>query len=146
MAQRTPAVRGRWTLIGLLTTATFINYLDRGSLAVALPVMSRELGLGPAEQGIALSAFFWTYTAMQIPMGRLVDRFSIKRLYTVCFALWSLAAAGGVLAPAITGIVVARTGSYVPAFLTVSAILVVGIGAYTLIVPPLSAERSQRPA
>ena len=48
---------------------------------------------------------------------------------------------GGVLAPAITGIVVARTGSYVPAFLTVSAILVVGIAAYTLVVPDL-----ERPA
>jgi ACS family D-galactonate transporter-like MFS transporter len=86
-------IRGRWTLIGLLATATFINYLDRGSLAVALPLMSRDLGLGPAEQGIALSAFFWTYAAMQIPMGRLVDRYSIKVVYAVCFALWSLAAA-----------------------------------------------------
>ncbi len=85
--------RGRWTLIGLLATATFINYLDRGSLAVALPMMSRDLGLGPAEQGIALSAFFWTYAAMQIPMGRLVDRFSIKRVYAVCFTLWSVSAA-----------------------------------------------------
>ena len=48
---------------------------------------------------------------------------------------------GGVLAPAITGLVVARTGSYVPAFLAVSAILVAGIAAYTLIVPSLSTER-----
>jgi MFS transporter, ACS family, D-galactonate transporter len=88
-----PRVRGRWTLIGLLATATFINYLDRGSLAVAMPLMSRDLGLGPAEQGIALSAFFWTYAAMQIPMGRLVDRYSIKVVYAVCFTLWSLAAA-----------------------------------------------------
>jgi MFS transporter, ACS family, D-galactonate transporter len=93
MVQRDRPVRGRWTLIGLLATATFINYLDRGSLAVALPVMSRDLGLGPAERGIALSAFFWTYAAMQIPMGRLVDRHSIKYVYAACFALWSLSAA-----------------------------------------------------
>jgi MFS transporter, ACS family, D-galactonate transporter len=44
---------------------------------------------------------------------------------------------GGILAPAITGLVVARTASYVPAFMTVSAILVVGIFAYTVVVPPL---------
>jgi nitrate/nitrite transporter NarK len=50
---------------------------------------------------------------------------------------------GGVLAPAITGIVVARTGSYVPAFLTVSAILLVGIVAYTLVVPGLSAPGAE---
>src|SRR5262249_42865786 len=83
----------RWTLVALLGAATFINYLDRGSLAVALPVVSSDLGLGPREQGIALSAFFWTYTAMQIPIGRLVDRYSIKYVYAGLFAMWSLAAA-----------------------------------------------------
>jgi len=88
----------RWTLIALVGTASFINYLDRGSLAVALPVISRDLGLNPIHQGIALSAFFWTYTAMQIPMGRVVDRFSIKGVYAVSFALWSLAAAATGLA------------------------------------------------
>jgi ACS family D-galactonate transporter-like MFS transporter len=84
----------RWTLVTLLAAATFINYLDRGSLAVALPVMSRDLGLGPFEQGIALSAFFWTYAAMQIPMGWIVDRYDLKRVYGVAFTLWSLSAAG----------------------------------------------------
>jgi ACS family D-galactonate transporter-like MFS transporter len=42
---------------------------------------------------------------------------------------------GGVLAPLVTGVVIAKTGSYVPAFLTVSVVLVVGIVAYTVIVP-----------
>ena len=83
----------RWTLIALISTASFINYLDRGSLAVALPVISKELGFDPIAQGFALSAFFWTYTAMQIPMGRIVDRYDIKIVYAVCFALWSLSAA-----------------------------------------------------
>ena len=84
---------GRWTLIALISTASFINYLDRGSLSVAMPVISKELHLDPIAQGAALSAFFWTYTAMQIPMGRIVDRYSIKVVYAVSFAVWSLAAA-----------------------------------------------------
>src|SRR6476469_2327200 len=84
---------GRWTLVALIATASFINYLDRGSLAVALPTISKDLGLDPIGQGAALSAFFWTYTAMQIPMGRIVDRFNIKTVYAVSFAIWSLAAA-----------------------------------------------------
>jgi len=28
--------RSRWTLVALIGTASFINYLDRGSLAVAM--------------------------------------------------------------------------------------------------------------
>jgi MFS family permease len=85
--------RGRWTLIALIGTASFINYLDRGSLAVAMPVLSKDLHLDPVAQGLALSSFFWTYTAMQIPMGRIVDRYNIKVVYAASFALWSLAAA-----------------------------------------------------
>jgi len=83
----------RWTFIALLGAATFINYLDRGSLAVALPFISNELHIGPAAQGIALSSFFWTYALMQIPMGWIVDRYDIKRVYAIAFAMWSLSAA-----------------------------------------------------
>jgi len=101
-------VRGRWTLVTLIATASFINYLDRGSLAVALPVISRDLHLDPIAQGAALSAFFWTYTAMQIPMGRIVDRYNIKVVYGVLFAVWSLAAAATGLAVSLGTLIVAR--------------------------------------
>ena len=83
----------RWSFIALLGAATFINYLDRGSLAVALPFISRDLQMDPVAQGIALSSFFWTYALMQIPMGWIVDRYDVKRVYAVAFAMWSLSAA-----------------------------------------------------
>jgi MFS family permease len=88
----------RWVFITLLSTATFINYLDRGSLSVALPFISRDLHLGPVQQGLALSSFFWAYALMQIPMGWIVDRFDIRRVYAAAFVLWSLSAAGTGLA------------------------------------------------
>ncbi len=99
---------GRWTLVALISTASFINYLDRGSLSVALPTISKELHLDPIHQGAALSAFFWTYTAMQIPMGRLVDRYNIKVVYAVSFAVWSLAAAATGLATGLWSLIAAR--------------------------------------
>jgi ACS family D-galactonate transporter-like MFS transporter len=98
----------RWTLVALLGAATFINYLDRSSLAVALPMVSRDLGLGPVAQGWALSAFFWSYTVMQIPIGRIVDRYSIKRVYAVMFAFWSLAAAATGLVNGLATLLVCR--------------------------------------
>jgi len=99
---------GRWTLVLLIATASFINYLDRGSLSVALPVISKDLNLSPIAQGAALSAFFWTYTAMQIPMGRIVDRYNIKMVYAASFAIWSLAAAATGLVTGLWTLVVAR--------------------------------------
>ena len=46
--------------------------------------------LGPEAKGVLLSAFFWSYTLMQIPMGVIADRVNLRWLYGVAFALWSL--------------------------------------------------------
>jgi MFS transporter, ACS family, D-galactonate transporter len=85
--------RRRWALVGLLFIATFINYLDRATLSVALPMISLDLSLNQASKGVLLSAFFWSYALMQIPMGWLVDRLSLRWLYAAFFALWSVACA-----------------------------------------------------
>ena len=47
---------------------------------------------------------------------------------------------GGVLAPAITGLLIARAHSYVPAFFVVAVLLLVGLAAYTVMLPRLGAE------
>ena len=81
----------RWVLVGLLFAAALINYLDRATISVALPRISRELLLGPTAKGVLLSAFFWSYALMQVPIGWLADRVSLRWLYAALFALWSLA-------------------------------------------------------
>jgi MFS transporter, ACS family, D-galactonate transporter len=81
----------RWTIIGLLFAASLINYLDRATISMALPLIGRDLHLGPEAKGVLLSAFFWSYAAMQIPIGWCADRFNLRWLYAGAFALWSLA-------------------------------------------------------
>lgn len=81
----------RWVLVGLLFIASLVNYLDRATLSVALPAISHDFSLTPASQGLLLSAFFWSYALMQLPVGWLADRWSLRWLYAACFALWSLA-------------------------------------------------------
>ena len=82
--------RHRWAIVGLLFTASLINYFDRATIAFALPLISRDLHLGPEAKGVLLSAFFWSYALMQIPMGVLADRVNLRWLYAVAFALWSV--------------------------------------------------------
>jgi MFS family permease len=82
--------RGRWTIVGLLFTASLINYFDRATISFALPLISAEMHLGPEAKGVLLSAFFWSYTFMQIPMGIIADRVNLRWLYGAAFALWSL--------------------------------------------------------
>src|ERR1700733_7169887 len=81
----------RWRLVGLLSVSVLINYVDRGNLSVAAPVLVRELSVPPARLGLLFSAFFWTYSIGQIPAGWLVDRFSVSRLYAAAYLLWCLA-------------------------------------------------------
>src|SRR5262245_40722892 len=83
--------RRRWAIVGLLFTASLINYFDRATISFALPLISKELSLGPEAKGILLSAFFWSYAFMQIPMGILADRVNLRSLYAAAFTLWSVA-------------------------------------------------------
>ena len=45
------------------------------------------------QLGILLSAFFWTYAALQFVNGWMVDRFDVNRVIAAGFFLWSLATA-----------------------------------------------------
>lgn len=84
----------RWWVVGLLSLGMVIGYVDRVNLTVALPEMIKgAIALDKAEQGMALSAFFWTYTLFQIPAGMLVDRYGVRMLYFYGFLLWSIASA-----------------------------------------------------
>ncbi len=80
----------RWTIVWLLCIASLINYLDRSSISLALPLLSKDLHLGPESKGLLLSAFFWTYALLQIPVGWAADRINLRWLYFGAFVLWSL--------------------------------------------------------
>ena len=67
-------------LVFLLGAAVFLNYVDRGAISVAAPLMKDALSLTAFEYGIAVSAFFWVYGPLQLVVGWLCDRFSVYRL------------------------------------------------------------------
>jgi MFS family permease len=78
-------------LIGLLGAALTINYVDRGTISTAAPLLEKQLGLSTMQTFIMLSAFFWAYVPSQPLMGYLADRLGAARVLACGFALWSLA-------------------------------------------------------
>ena len=76
-------------IIFLLGAAIFLNYLDRGAIGIAAPVMKKELGLSPEAYGVAFSAFFWVYAPVQLVTGWLCDRFSVYKLMAAGILLWA---------------------------------------------------------
>ena len=83
--------RKRFFIMVLLFITVVINYLDRSNLSIAAPALTSDLGIDPIHVGLIFSAFGWTYAAMQIPGGWLVDRVPPRILYSVALLLWSLA-------------------------------------------------------
>lgn len=78
-------------IVGLLFTASLINYFDRAAISFSLPLISSDLHLSPASKGLLLSCFFWSYALMQIPVGWCTDHWNLRWLYAGAFALWSFA-------------------------------------------------------
>jgi ACS family D-galactonate transporter-like MFS transporter len=78
----------------LLGFSIFINYIDRGTLSIAAPLVKDDLSLSATQLGILLSAFFYTYAPFQIVSGWLVDRFDVNWLIALGVFLWSAATVG----------------------------------------------------
>src|SRR5260370_10373882 len=76
--------------LSLLVLSGVINYLDRGTLAVANRAIAKELGLSLGQMGLLLSAFSWSYALAQLPTGGLVDRVGPPRLLAAGRPLWPL--------------------------------------------------------
>ena len=81
----------RWTVVGLVAAALFINYVDRGAVPTAAPLIQDDLGLSPQQLGLLMSAFWWLYAVLQFPVGWLVERFGASRLLSAGLAVWACA-------------------------------------------------------
>ena len=89
MATATITRRASSALILLLGAAVFLNYVDRGAISIAAPLMKSELGLSAAAYGTAFSAFYWIYAPIQLVIGWLCDRLSVYRLVAVGIIIWA---------------------------------------------------------
>jgi ACS family hexuronate transporter-like MFS transporter len=82
----------RWWIVGLIFLATLINYIDRLTISVLAPVITRDLGLTNTEFGGIITWFLLAYTISQSLSGKLYDRVGTKRGFVCSIVLWSCAA------------------------------------------------------
>jgi MFS family permease len=82
-----------WSVVGLLAMAVFINYVDRGNLATAAPLIKDQLHLDASQVGVLIAAFFWTYTPCQLLAGWMIERLDAYRTLALGVGLWSAATA-----------------------------------------------------
>ncbi len=84
-------VRGlRWWIIGLIGAATVINYIDRTSLAVMWPDISKDVGLTKDQYATIVSAFMVAYAIGQAVSGRLFDWLGTRLGFILSITVWSI--------------------------------------------------------
>jgi MFS family permease len=98
---RAGMTRREWIVVGLLVFSVLVNYVDRGNLSLAMPLLERDFAFSSLRAAELLSAFFWTYSIVQLVgiTGWLTDRYSAGWVLMGGYLLWSLAMACLGLAP-----------------------------------------------
>jgi ACS family hexuronate transporter-like MFS transporter len=82
----------RWWIAGLIFLATLVNYIDRLTISVLAPVITRDLGLTNTQFGGIITWFLLAYTISQGLSGKLYDRVGTKRGFVYSIMVWSIAA------------------------------------------------------
>ena len=90
-------------LVAMVGCAIMLNYIDRGAVSIAAPLIKDEMHLTATGYGLVVSSFFWTYVPVLLLAGWLADKISVHRLMAGGVALWALATlctgfAGGLVA------------------------------------------------
>lgn len=98
----------RWYIVGLVFLATLINYIDRLTLSVLAPVITKDLGLSNTEYGGITTWFLLAYTISQALSGKLYDRIGTKKGFTVSIIVWSLAAMAHAFTKSLGGLSLVR--------------------------------------
>lgn len=80
----------RWRIFAVVFVLVVVNLMDRTALSIAMPTIAREFDLTPTMQGVLLSGFFWSYAALQVPGGWLIDRYGPRALIAGATVLWGL--------------------------------------------------------
>jgi MFS family permease len=106
-----PSAAQGWYAITILVIAFIFSFIDRTIIALLVEPIKQDLaitdfGIG-LLQGLAFAIF---YALVGIPIGRLADRYSRRRIITAGIFLWSLMTAACGLARSFLSLFLVRVG------------------------------------
>jgi len=76
--------------LGLMFMVTLFNYTDRFVLSILIDPIQKDTGLSDSQIGLLTGiAFAVVYSFLNIPIGRLADRFNRVQIVAVAVTVWS---------------------------------------------------------
>jgi MFS family permease len=104
-----PTPRPMRTLI-VLIAINILNFYDRNVIGALTEPIRKEFHLSDTQVGLIGSAFIWLYAIVGVPLGRLADRRSRKKLLAGGMTVWSLLTAMAALASTYGMLLASRLG------------------------------------
>jgi MFS family permease len=80
-----------WFIWGVAGLYVLYQFILQASTSVMIPSLKDSLNINITQVGILSYSFFYTYVALQIPAGIIVDRLGARRLLIISMGLCALA-------------------------------------------------------
>jgi MFS family permease len=98
------------TALVVLIAVNILNFYDRHVIGALTEPIRKEFGLTDSQVGLMGSAFIWLYALVGLPLGRVADRWSRRKLLAAGMAVWSALTATAALSINYTMLLFSRLG------------------------------------
>jgi len=98
----------RWVVVWLLFAAMVINYVDRQTIGLLKPTLSKTFGWSETDYANLILFFQASYAVAYLGFGRVMDRIGARWGFGIAFLIWQLAHIAHAGARGLTGFIVAR--------------------------------------
>jgi len=79
-----------WYALGVLFLINALNFFDRQIIGAVGEPIRKEFGLGDSELGALNTAFTLIYAFVGLPLGKLADKYSRKKILAIGVFFWSV--------------------------------------------------------
>lgn len=94
----------------ILVAINILNFYDRHVAGALAEPMRKEFHLSDAQIGLLGSLFVWLYATVGLPLGKVADVWSRKKLLAYGIVIWSALTAYAGFATSYSGLIVSRLG------------------------------------
>src|SRR5438067_13829681 len=80
---------GYTTSLAVLVAVNILNFYDRHVIGALTEPIRKEFNLSDGQVGLLGSAFIWLYAIVGLPLGKLADSGSRRKLLAAGMLVWS---------------------------------------------------------
>src|SRR5215472_11935344 len=102
--------RATYSSLAVLVAVNVLNFYDRHVIGALTEPIRKEFGLSDSQVGLIGSAFIWLYAIVGLPLGRIADSSSRKKLLASGMLAWSALTGVAAMAANYTMLLLSRLG------------------------------------